>query len=74
MAHYLVELDGDQLEVLSGIVREAIKGADAEKLVELEGLLSVTCAGRPEIAGPTDRVGGVRSVAHQAWSFDLCPL
>ena len=34
------ELDGDQLELLSGMVREAIKVADEKKLTALEALLS----------------------------------
>ena len=39
MEHYLVELDGDQLELLSAMVREAMKAADAKK-PELEALLA----------------------------------
>jgi hypothetical protein len=31
MERYLVELDGDQVELLSGMVREAIKVADEKK-------------------------------------------
>ena len=38
---YLVELDGDQVELLSGMVREAIKVADEKKVPALEALLSV---------------------------------
>ena len=40
MERYLVELDGDQLELLSGMVREAIKVADQKKLTALEAILS----------------------------------
>ena len=40
MERYLVELDGDQVELLSGMVREAIKVADEEKVPALEALLS----------------------------------
>ena len=40
MERYLVELDGDQVELLSGIVREAIKVADEKKVPALEALLS----------------------------------
>jgi hypothetical protein len=40
MEHYLVELDGDQLELLSGMVREAMKAAQDTKKPELEALLS----------------------------------
>ena len=40
MERYLVELDGDQVELLSGMVREAIKVADEKKLTALEALLS----------------------------------
>ena len=40
MERYLVELDGDQVELLSGMVREAIKVADKKKLPALEALLS----------------------------------
>jgi hypothetical protein len=40
MERYLVELDGDQIELLSGMVREAIKIADEKKLPTLEALLS----------------------------------
>ena len=37
---YLVELDGNQVELLSGMVREAIKVADEKKVPALEALLS----------------------------------
>ena len=40
MERYLVELDGDQIELLSGMVREAIKVADEKKVPELQALLS----------------------------------
>ena len=40
MERYLVELDGDQVELLSGMVREAIKVADEKKVPALEALLS----------------------------------
>jgi hypothetical protein len=40
MERYLVELTGDQLERLSGMVREAIKVAEDERKSELEHLLS----------------------------------
>jgi hypothetical protein len=40
MEHYLVELDGDQVELLSGMVREAIKVADEKEVPALEALLS----------------------------------
>jgi hypothetical protein len=40
MEHYLVELDGDQIELLKGMVREAMKVADEKKIAELEGLIS----------------------------------
>jgi hypothetical protein len=40
MEHYLVELDGDQIELLMGMVREAMKVADENKIPELEALLS----------------------------------
>jgi hypothetical protein len=41
MERYLVELDGDQIELLSGMVREAIKvAADEKKVPELHALLS----------------------------------
>jgi hypothetical protein len=36
MEHYLVELDGDQIELLMGMVREAMKVADENKIPELE--------------------------------------
>jgi hypothetical protein len=39
MERYLVELDGDQVELLSGLVREAIKVADEKKIPALEDLL-----------------------------------
>ena len=39
MERYLVELDGDQVELLSGM-REAIKVADEKKVSALEALLS----------------------------------
>ena len=39
MERYLVELDGDQVELLSGMVREAIKVADEKKVPALEALL-----------------------------------
>ena len=53
MERYLVELTGNQLERLSGMVREAIKVAEDESKRELEDLLSfcMISAGRPEIAG-----------------------
>ena len=50
MERYLVELDGDQVELLSGMVREAIKVADEKKVPALEALLSAL----GEIAGPTE--------------------
>jgi hypothetical protein len=37
MERYLVELDGDQIELLMGMVREAKKIADENKIPELEG-------------------------------------
>jgi hypothetical protein len=40
MERYLVELDGDQVELLSGMVREAMKVADEKKVPTLEALLS----------------------------------
>jgi hypothetical protein len=40
MERYLVELDGDQIELLKGMVREAMKVADEKKIAELEGLIS----------------------------------
>jgi hypothetical protein len=40
MERYLVELDGDQVELLSGMVREAIKVADKKEVPALEALLS----------------------------------
>jgi hypothetical protein len=40
MERYLVELDGDQIELLMGMVREAMKVADENKISELEALLS----------------------------------
>ena len=40
MERYLVELTGNQLERLSGMVREAIKVAEDESKRELEDLLS----------------------------------
>ena len=40
MERYLVELDGDQIELLSGMVREAIKVADEKKVPELQALFS----------------------------------
>ena len=40
MERYLVELDGDQVELLSGMVREAIKVADEKKVPALEALLT----------------------------------
>jgi hypothetical protein len=40
MERYLVELNGDQVELLSGMVREAIKVADEKKVPALEALLS----------------------------------
>jgi hypothetical protein len=40
MEHYLVELDGDQVELLRGMVREAIKVADEKEVPALEALLS----------------------------------
>ena len=40
MEHYLVELDGDQIELLKGMVRGAMKVAEEKKLPELEALLS----------------------------------
>jgi hypothetical protein len=40
MERYLVELTGDQLERLSGMVREAIEAAEDENKRELEDLLS----------------------------------
>ncbi|HYV64366.1 MAG TPA: hypothetical protein VE958_16905 [Bryobacteraceae bacterium] len=40
MERYLVELDGDQVELLSGMVREAIKVADEKNVPALEALLS----------------------------------
>jgi len=46
MERYLVELDGDQVELLSGMVREAIKVADEKKVPALEALLSALGAMR----------------------------
>jgi hypothetical protein len=46
MEHYLVELDGDQIELLKGMVREAMKVADEKKIAELEGLISASLIGR----------------------------
>ena len=40
MERYLVELDGHQIELLKGMVREAMKVADERKISELEALLS----------------------------------
>jgi hypothetical protein len=40
MERYLVELDGDQIELLQGMVREAMKVADEKRIPELEALLS----------------------------------
>ena len=40
MERYLVELDGDQVELLMGMVREAMKVVDENKIPELEALLS----------------------------------
>jgi hypothetical protein len=40
-----------------GMVREEMKVADENKIPELEALLSALDAGRPEIGGPTDRLG-----------------
>jgi hypothetical protein len=40
MERYLVELDGDQIELLMGMVREPMKVADENKIPELEALLS----------------------------------
>ena len=40
MERYLVELDGDQIELLMGMVREAMKVADENKIPELAALLS----------------------------------
>ena len=40
MERYLVELDGDQIELLTAMVREAIKVADEKKIPKLEALLS----------------------------------
>jgi hypothetical protein len=40
MEYYLVELDEHQLERLTGLVREAIKVADAKGAQELEALLA----------------------------------
>ena len=34
MERYLVELDGDQIELLMGMVREAMKVADENKIPE----------------------------------------
>ena len=49
MERYLVELDGDQVGLLSGMVREETKVADEEKIAVLEALLSTSWAS--EIAG-----------------------
>ena len=57
MERYLVELTGDQLDRLNGMVREAISAAEEENKRELENLFFRLCmisAGRPEIAGATD--------------------
>jgi hypothetical protein len=40
MERYLVELDGHQVELLSGMAREAIKVADEKEVPALEALLS----------------------------------
>ena len=40
MERYLVELDGHQVELLSGMVREAIEVADEKEVPALEALLS----------------------------------
>jgi hypothetical protein len=40
MERYLVELDGDQIELLKGMVWEAMKVAHEKKVAELEGLIS----------------------------------
>jgi hypothetical protein len=40
MEHYLVELTGDQLDRLNGMVREALNAADGAKQGELEDLLT----------------------------------
>jgi hypothetical protein len=57
MERYLVELNGDQVELLSGMVREAIQVADEKKVPALEALLSalgIMSWKEPEIAGPTE--------------------
>jgi hypothetical protein len=61
MERYLVELDGDQIELLSGMVREAIKVADEKKVPELQALLSALGtmswkAGKLESWRPKDRL------------------
>ena len=40
MERYLVELDGDQIELLKGMVWEAMKVADEKKVAKLEELIS----------------------------------
>ena len=40
MERYLVELDGDQIELLKGMVWEAMKVADEKKIAKLEELIS----------------------------------
>jgi hypothetical protein len=40
MERYLVELDGDQLDLLNGMVREAINVAEDKKIPELEAPLA----------------------------------
>ena len=46
MERYLVELTGDQLDRLNGMVREAIIAAEDENKRELEDLLSALQAAR----------------------------
>ena len=56
MERYLVELTGNQLDRLNGMVREAINAAQDENKRELETFfrLCMISVGRLEIAGATD--------------------
>ena len=57
MERYLVELTGDQLDRLNGMVREAINSAEDENKRESKTFLwlCMIFAGRPGIAGATDQ-------------------
>ena len=56
MERYLVELTGDQLDRLNGMVREAINSAEEKTNVNSKTFLwlCMIFAGRPGIAGATD--------------------